>query len=149
MAGKVFVVEYFFSTCKGQCPKMNNNMVKVYQAYKGNKDFLILSHTVDPKKDSAAALKAYGQQFDADAGQWMFLTGDKKDLYDHARYSYLVSAQDDTSGVSIDKDFIHDQHFVLIDRQGQIRGRHDSYDGLDTASVGQLIKDIGVLLDEK
>ena len=147
--GKVYVVEYFFSTCKGQCPKMTENMTKVYKAYHGNPDVLILSHTVDPVHDTVPALKAYSRRFDADSKQWMFLTGDKKKLYDMARWSYLISAQDDTAGVSVDQDFIHDQHFVLVDRTGHIRGNSDGYDGLRPSSVDTLISDIRVLLDEK
>ena len=67
VAGKVYVVEYFFTTCNGICPKMNDNMVKVYQAYRGNPDVLILSHSVDPAHDTVAAMKAYSRRFDADA----------------------------------------------------------------------------------
>ena len=86
--GKIYAVEYFFTTCKGICPKMNENMAEVYQAFRGNKDVLILSHTVDPVKDSVKAMKAYSLKYDADPNQWLFLTGDKKELYDMARYSY-------------------------------------------------------------
>lgn len=143
--GKVCVVEYFFATCPGICPKMNQNLSKVYQAFKGNKNVLILSHTVDPYKDTVAALKAYSLRFDADASQWMFLTGDKKKLYDMARYSYLISAGDDTAGLSIDKDFIHDKHYVLVDGFGRVRG---FYDGLLDADVNKMITDIGTLLKE-
>lgn len=144
--GKILVVEYFFATCKGICPKMNENMAKVYQAFRGNKDVLILSHTVDPEKDSAAALKAYSLKFDADPKQWLFLTGDKQNLYDKARYSYLISAEDDTAGLSIDEDFIHDKHFALVDKNGRLRGTF--YDGLDNGSVSQLIGDIKELMKE-
>jgi len=126
---------------------MNENMVKVYKAYQGNPDVLILSHTVDPKNDTVAALKAYSQRFNADPKQWMFLTGSKKRLYDMARWSYLISAEDDTAGVSIDKDFIHDKHFVLVDRHGRLRGRF--YDGLNPSQLDTLISDIHLLLEEK
>ena len=143
--GKVCVVEYFFATCKGICPKMNENMEKVYKAYRGNKNVLILSHTVDPLTDTVAALKAYSLRFDADPAQWMFLTGDKKKLYDMARYSYLISAEDDTAGVTIDKDFIHDKHYTLVDGYGRVRG---FYDGLAQGDINKLIGDIGILLKE-
>ena len=143
--GKICVVEYFFATCKGMCPKMNENMEKVYKAFLGNKNVLILSHTVDPLKDTVQALKAYSLRFDADPNQWMFLTGDKKQLYDMARYSYLISAEDDTAGVSIDKDFIHDKHYTLVDGYGRVRG---FYDGTDKGDVGKLISDINALLKE-
>jgi protein SCO1/2 len=143
--GKICVVEFFFSTCKGMCPKMNEDMEKVYKAFRGNKNVLILSHTVDPLKDTVQALKAYSLRFDADPNQWMFLTGGKKQLYDMARYSYLISADDDTAGVSIDKDFIHDKHYTLVDGLGRVRG---FYDGLDQADIGRLIGDINTLLKE-
>jgi protein SCO1/2 len=146
LKGKISVVEYFFATCKGMCPKMNESMEKVYKAFRGNKNVLILSHTVDPIKDTVQALKAYSLRFDADPAQWMFLTGDKKKLYDMARYSYLISAEDDTAGISIDKDFIHDKHFALVDGYGRVRG---FYDGLSPESVAKLISDINALLKEK
>lgn len=143
--GKIYVVSYFFSTCKGICPKMNEHLTKVYEAIKGKNDVLILSHTVDPKRDTVQALKEYSLRYDADAKQWMFLTGDKKELYDMARYSYLISALDDTAGVSIDKDFIHDNHYSLVDKDGRVRG---FYDGLRMEEVDKLIKDINALEKE-
>jgi len=146
VAGKIYVVEYFFTTCKGICPKMNENMRKVYDAFRGNEDVMILSHTVDPVKDTVAAMKAYSLKFDADPRQWLFLTGDKKELYDMARYSYLVTAVDDTAQVDIQSDFIHTDRFVLVDRTGHIRGQ---YEGTDAGSVNQLIGDIKELLQEK
>lgn len=144
--GKIYVVEYFFTTCKGICPKMNENMDKVYKAFRGNDDVKILSHTVDPKKDTVQAMKEYSLRFDADPTQWMFLTGDKKELYDMARYSYLVTAADDTATVDIQSDFIHTDRFVLVDRTGHIRGQ---YEGTKPESVAQLIGDIKELLKEK
>jgi protein SCO1/2 len=144
--GKIYVVEYFFTTCKGICPKMNENMSKVYEAFRGNEDVKILSHTVDPKKDTVGAIKAYSLRYEADPRQWYFLTGDKKELYDMARYSYLVTASDDTAAVDIESDFIHTDRFVLVDRWGNIRGQ---YEGTNPAAVGQLIGDIKELLKEK
>jgi protein SCO1/2 len=144
--GKICVVEYFFTTCKGICPKMNENMRDVYQAFRGNRDILILSHTVDPLKDTVIAMKAYSMKFDADPEQWLFLTGDKKKLYDMARFSYLVTAVDDTANVDIKSDFIHTNRFVLVDKKGHVRG---SYIGTDKNGVNQLIGDIKQLLLEK
>lgn len=144
--GKIVVVEYFFATCKGICPKMNENLSKVYQQYKGNKEVMFLSHTVDPVKDTVAALKAYSMHFNADPSQWMFLTGDKKELYDMARYSYLISAEDDTAGIGIDQDFIHDKHYILVDDLGRVRG---FYDGLEDKDIKKIEDDIRTLLDEK
>ena len=146
--GKVYVAAYFFATCKGICPRMNENLNRVYKAYVGREDFMILSHTVDPEKDTPEALAAYGRQFEANPKQWVFLTGDKKELYDMARYSYLINAQDTiNNNLPIAEDFIHDEHFVLVDRDGYLRGKF--YDGLDSSDVSQLIKDISNLLAEK
>ncbi len=143
--GKICVVEYFFATCRGICPKMNENMEKVYKTFLGNKNVLILSHTVDPVKDTVLALKAYSLRFDANPDQWMFLTGDKKQLYDMARYSYLINAEDTANGVTIKDDFIHDKHYTLVDGYGRVRG---FYDGLDQVSINKLIADINTLLKE-
>lgn len=145
--GKIYVVEYFFATCRGICPKMNEHMVSVFQAFKGNKHVMILSHTVDPKKDTVSALKTYSLKYDADPKQWMFLTGDKKELYDMARYSYLVTAADDTAVVDIQSDFIHTKYWVLVDGDGLLRGKF--YDGTNTGEVNQLIGDIKQLLEEQ
>lgn len=149
LAGKVYVAEYFFATCKGICPKMNDNMAKVYQAYRGNPDFLILSHTVDPKNDTVQALKAYSRRFDADAKQWMFLTGDKQRLYDLAVNSYLLPTVDSSkpTAANIKEAFIHSNRFLLVDRNGYLRGRF--YDGLVQTDIDSLISDIQVLLEEK
>lgn len=144
--GKVRVVEYFFTTCKGICPKMNESMARVYEQYRYNNDVLLMSHTVDPKNDTAQAMMAYSQKFNADPKHWLFLTGDKQQLYNMARYSYLISAQDDTTGIAIDKDFIHDNHFVLVDEENNVRG---FYDGLQKNEVDKLIKDIKFVLEDK
>lgn len=143
--GKIYVAGYFFATCKTMCPKMNENLNTVYKAFKGNKNVLILLHTVDPKKDTPAALKEYALRFDADPDQWIFLTGDKQQLYNMARYSYLISAEDDTTGIKIADDFIHDKHYSLVDGYGRIRG---FYDGLLPSDMERLIEDIKTLLKE-
>ena len=144
--GKVYIVEYFFTTCKGICPKMNENMSKVYEAYRGNNNVKILSHTVDPFKDTIGALKAYSLRFDADPEQWHFLTGDKRKLYDAARFNFLVTAASDTSQIDIASDFIHTDRFILVDQDGYLRG---SYRGTDSVEVNNLIVDIDVLLKEE
>lgn len=154
MQGKVAVVEYFFTTCKGICPKMNENMAKVYQAYRNDDEVIILSHTVDPKRDTVAAMKAYSLRFDADPKHWMFLTGDKQALYKQARLSYKISAGDSTA-LDIESDFIHTNVFVLVDKAGRLRIRLDKdgnptpYDGTDEKSVAQLIDDIKLLEAEE
>lgn len=151
---KIVVVEYFFTTCLGICPVMNENMTKVYQAFKTNDDIMILSHTVDPKRDTVEAMKAYSQRFNViDSKRWKFLTGSKKELYDQAYYSYLLNALENREE-NIDEDFIHSNLFVLVDRHGRLRmhvnkdGNTEAYDGTNEESVAQLIKDIQYLLTE-
>lgn len=147
VAGKIFVAEYFFTTCKGICPKMNDNMAKVYAAFRGNDDVKILSHTVTPQIDSASVLQAYAARYEADPAQWKFLTGAKADLYQKAESSYLISALENQKGLSIEEQFLHDKHFVLVDRHGRLRGKF--YDGTNEGEVQQLIGDIKELLREK
>lgn len=152
--GKILVVDYFFTTCKTICPIMNENMAEVYNTFKNDDDVLILSHTVDPKRDTVGAMKAFAQRYDADPNKWMFLTGDKSELYNQARYSYLVTAAD-SSATDIAADFIHTANFVLVDHLGRVRahtakdGTVSPYDGTNKSSVVQMIEDIRVLKSEK
>ncbi|HEY0273079.1 MAG TPA: SCO family protein [Chitinophaga sp.] len=141
VAGKIRVVEYFFTTCKGICPKMNANMRLVYNAYVHDPKVVILSHTVDPETDSVATMAAYAQKFQADPAHWLFLTGSKKALYAVAREQYLLSADEATPKDSTG-DFIHTQYFALVDGDNRIRG---FYDGTSKAEVDQLIGDIKTL----
>ena len=140
--GKVFVAEYFFTTCKGICPKMNNNMLKVYAAMKDEKDFLILSHTCDPETDSVATMKKYADSMQVDTRQWWFLTGRKDSLYTTARVSYTI---DDPANnlKSLEDDFMHTQFWALVDRNGDVK---KIYDGLKDREVKELIYDAKKLL---
>ena len=140
--GKVFVAEYFFTTCKGICPKMNNNMRKVYDAMKDEKDFLILSHTCDPETDSVAVMKKYADSMKVDTRRWWFLTGRKDSLYTTARVSYTI---DDPKNnlKSLEDDFMHTQFWALVDRNGDVK---KIYDGLKDREVKELIYDAKKLL---
>jgi protein SCO1/2 len=144
VAGKVFVAEYFFTTCKGICPKMNQNMKTVYTELQDKKDFLILSHTSDPENDSAAKMKQYADSMGVDTKKWIFLTGNKKELYDIARVSYTI---DDPANnlKTIDDDFLHTQFWALVDKEGDVR---KIYDGLKESEVKQMIRDAEKLLKE-
>jgi protein SCO1/2 len=144
VAGKVFVAEYFFTTCKGICPKMNQNMKTVYTELQDKKDFLILSHTSDPENDSAAKMKQYADSMGVDTKRWIFLTGNKKELYDIARVSYTI---DDPANnlKTIDDDFLHTQFWALVDKKGDVR---KIYDGLKESEVKQMIRDAEKLLKE-
>lgn len=144
VVGKTVIVEYFFTTCKGICPKMNRNMVRIHNELKGEKDFLILSHTVDPETDSVARLKQYADSIGADA-KWWFLTGKKEDLYRTARESYILDDPKNSSK-NISEQFLHTQFFCLVDRDGVVRG---IYDGLKKEEVDQIIEDTKLLLHQE
>ncbi len=144
VAGKVYVAEYFFTTCKGICPKMNTNMKALYEKFKAERDFLILSHTVDPETDSVGRLKTYADSIGASGLNWWFLTGRKDSLYRAARVSYLLD-DPKNSNDKIENQFIHTQFFALVDKSGQVR---KIYDGLKKDELGELEKDIPQLLRE-
>ncbi len=139
---KIFVTEFFFTTCKTICPIMNRNMEKVYETFANEPDFLILSHTVDPETDSVPQLANYAAAHGVNNEKWLFLTGSKKDLYEMARKSYLLNAEEGDGG---EEDFIHTQNFALIDKEGHLRG---FYDGTDNQEMERLLKDIKILLKE-
>ena len=145
VAGKVFVAEYFFTTCKSICPIMNTNMKTVYERFKNEKDFLILSHTSDPATDSAARLKKYADSLNVDTGKWIFLTGTKDSLYRQARYSYKID-DPNNNPLSNEVDFLHSQFFSLVDKNGAVR---KIYEGNEKKDVEKMIKEIEVLLKEK
>lgn len=144
--GKVFVVEYFFTTCGTICPKMNVQMQRVQKAFENNTKFKILSFTVNPEVDSVSQMKMYAEGHKAIKGQWHFLTGDKKALYKTARTSFFVLKPAEAQNLGdTGSDFIHTNNFVLIDKQLRIRGY---YEGTSAKEVDRLIKDIPVLLEE-
>jgi len=140
--GKIYVCEYFFTTCKSICPVMNANLEKVYQKFKNQPDFLILSHTVDPETDSVNVLLNYARAHGVNNNQWQFLTGEKVKLYALARQGYLLSADEGNGG---EEDFIHTQNFALVDGEKHIRGY---YDGTDSLEINRLIIDIELLKQE-
>jgi protein SCO1/2 len=166
--GKVYVTEYFFTTCKGICPKMNTNMRRVYDEFKNDSNFMIISHTCMPETDSVPLLKLYEQKMltgkinqiedgsykmTADTlvlapknFNWYFVTGPKADLYGMARHSYLVDNNKSDTSAKIDDQFIHTQLFALLDKQTRVRG---IYDGLKEDEIQKLIRDIKGLLKEK
>jgi protein SCO1 len=136
---KIFVTDFFFTTCQSICPVMSNQLSRVQEKTKEMDDVLILSHTVNPENDSVPVLLDYAQKMNAQKSKWNFVTGDKKSLYDIARNGYFVTALDGDGGPD---DFIHSEKFILVDKQGHIRGY---YDGTDTKDVDRLIDEIKVL----
>ncbi len=167
---KVYVAEYFFTTCQGICPKMNANMRRIFDQYKDEPRFLIMSHTCMPEVDSVPRLKAYelnminGILIKKDDGayqvnqmqgaesikpnnpNWQFVTGDKKQLYDMARLGYMIDNGKPDSLQRIEDEFIHTQFFALVDKYRRVRG---IYDGLKEQEVQKLMVDIKGLLKEK
>lgn len=136
---KIYITDFFFTTCPGICPMMTDNMILVQEAFKNDDEVLILSHSVTPSIDSVAQLKKYA--LDKNIGQnWHLVTGDKKQIYDLGRKSYFVE-EDLGKPKGID-DFLHTENFVLIDKNKHIRG---IYNGLNKNSVKQLIVDIKTL----
>lgn len=169
--GKVYVAEFFFTTCKGICPKMNANMRRVFDTYKADSNFMILSHTSMPETDSVPLLKMYeakmlngkldknidgSYKIDYDPAtnnnqapsnsNWNFVTGDKAALYNMARHSYLLDNNKTDTAQIITDEFIHTQLFALVDKQTRVRG---IYDGLKEIEMKKLFKDIDGLLKEK
>ncbi|MEO5649819.1 MAG: SCO family protein [Ginsengibacter sp.] len=146
--GKVYVTEYFFTTCKGICPKMNANMKDVFEKFKNEKGFAILSHTSMPETDSVPLMKSYEEKMIGKnpqyAAKWYFVTGSKDSLYNMARQSYLLD-NDKNNNINIADHFIHTQFFALVDKQKRVRG---IYDGLKLNEIAQLDKDIAALLKE-
>jgi protein SCO1 len=145
MAGKVYVAEFFFTTCPGICPDMNNHMRMVYEEFKDENDFRILAHTSDPDNDTPAQLKYYADSMKVNTAKWIFLTGRKDSLYKTARISYTL---DDPANnlKSIDDQFIHTQFWALVDKNGNVT---KIYDALKESEVKRMIKDIRKLLKKK
>lgn len=144
--GKVYVTNYFFTTCKGICPKMNFNLKGVYELYKNDSDFAIISHSSMPETDSVPLLKAYEQKMIGNnpqtAAKWYFVTGNKDSLYKMARQSYLLD-NDKNNSENIKEAFIHTQFLALVDKQKRVRG---IYDGLKQDEIAKMEKDISKLL---
>ena len=142
--GKVVAVEYFFTTCTGICPRLNNNMKKVYDEYKDENRFLILSHTCDPGTDSVSRLKRYSDSMNVNTDRWQFLTGRKDSLYFMARESYKI---DDPANnpQNIEDDFLHTQFIALVNKEGEVT---KIYDGLKQSEMNEMKKEIKRLLKD-
>jgi protein SCO1/2 len=141
--GKVYVAEYFFTTCQGICPKMNSNIKKLYEKFKDKEDFLILSHTCQPEVDSVPQLKKFAESMGVNTSRWIFLTGRKDSLYSMARTSYTID--DPVNNLkNIDDDFLHTQFWALVDKEGNVK---KVYDGLKDSEVDALIRRLDRMLD--
>jgi len=139
-ADKIYVADFFFTTCPGICPKMTANMSTVQEAFQEDQDVLLLSHSVTPESDSVPILKQYADVKGIHADKWHLVTGQQTDIYKLGRRDYFV---EEDLGQEKDLDeFLHTENFVLIDHKRHIRG---IYNGLNKASVKQLIADIRLL----
>jgi protein SCO1/2 len=141
--GKIYVTDFFFTTCPGICPKMTGNMEKIQEEFVNDSDILLLSHSVMPTTDSIPILKEYAKNNNVIDNKWHLVTGGKKDIYDLGRNHYFV--ENDLGEVKDINDFLHTENFLLIDKNKHIRG---IYNGLNRASIAQLIIDIKTLQKE-
>ncbi|MGA0012744.1 MAG: SCO family protein [Flavobacteriaceae bacterium] len=138
-ADKIYIADFFFTTCPTICPVMTANMADIQQIIKGDEEVLLLSHSVTPEIDSVPQLKKYALEKGVIDAKWNLVTGDKKQIYELARKSYLAVLTDGDGGPY---DMIHTENFILVDKERRIRG---FYDGTSSEEVAQLLEDLKVL----
>ena len=138
---KIYIADFFFTTCQSICPIMTKNMVNIQNQLKDDNDVLLLSHTVTPEIDSVAQLKRYALKKGVNDAKWNLVTGERKQIYDLARKSYLVVEDDDLN----DYGMIHTENFALIDKKKQIRG---VYNGISKGGIDSLLVDLKTLKKE-
>ena len=150
--GKVYVLEFFFTTCPTICPKMNQSMIQIQNQFFGNPNFGIASISIDPEHDTSEVLKEHAASLGVKSSNWHFLTGDKKCIYDLANKGFNLYAGENSK---VNGGFEHSGLFALIDKNGNIRCRKDDYgnpilyyDGLEKAGVKAIQQDIAILLRE-
>ncbi len=141
--GKIYIADFFFTTCPGICPKMSAQMHYLEERLKDYNDVMFLSHTVDPEKDTVEALAAYSKLVHANTKRWNFVTGSKESIYKQALYGYLVNADED---ILAPGGFLHSELFVLVDKNKHIRG---FYDGTSVDQAKKLIDAVKVLIAEE
>ena len=139
---KIYVADFFFTTCRTICPVMTDHMVQIQEKLKKDQEVLLLSHSVTPEIDTVAQLKRYALEKGVDDSKWNLVTGEKKAIYDLARKSYLAAKDIPYS----EYDLVHTENFVLVDKKRRIRG---FYDGTDPEAIDQLLEDIEVLRKEQ
>jgi protein SCO1/2 len=142
MAGKIYVADFFFTTCPTICPKMKTQLLRIYDKFAEDDRVRILSHTIDPEYDGVRVLKEYAKKLNISSPRWNLLTGKKSDIYRLGEKSYMVTAQEDANEVG---GFVHSGAFILVDQDRHVRG---IYDGTKEEDVNHLMEDIGWLLKE-
>ena len=140
--GKIYIADFFFTTCPTICPKMTANMVNIQEEILNDSTVMLLSYSVTPKIDSVLQLKKYAIEKGVNDEKWNLLTGNKKEIYTMARKSYLVVKENGDGGPY---DMIHTENFILVDPKKRIRG---FYDGTDTLEMSELLLDLEILQDE-
>ena len=148
--GKVYVAEFFFTTCPTICPKMNENMIKIQDEFYGNPNFGIASFSINPEYDTPEVLKAYAEKYGVAIPNWYMLTGDREAIYELANKGFNLYAAENKD---IEGNFEHSGYFALVDQEGVIRSRYDDfgnpiafYNGLDKKDLEKLKEDIKNLL---
>lgn len=140
-SGKVYITDFFFTSCPGICPKMTANMSVLQEEFMEEEEVLLLSHSVTPERDSVPVLKAYADNKGIDGAKWHLVTGKQEDIYKLGRRDYFV---EEDLGMQRELDeFLHTENFVLVDKRGHIRG---IYNGLNKTSIQNLIDDVRLLL---
>ncbi len=140
LEGKIYIADFFFTTCPTICPKMKTQLLRIYERYANKDEIRILSHSIDPDFDKPHVLKQYANRLQVKAPRWNMLTGDKKAIYTLGEKSYMVTAQEDKNEVG---GFVHSGAFILVDKQRHVRG---VYDGTKEEEVNHLIEDLEILL---
>lgn len=143
VAGKIYVADFFFTTCPSICPIMTGNLKTVQETFKNEEDFMILSHTIDPSFDTPQILAKYATEKNADTKNWKFLTGDLDSIYHICENFYMAYAKADQSEPG---GYVHSGFLILIDQNRHIRG---AYDGTNEGKTEDLIRDIRILLAEQ
>lgn len=140
---KIYVADFFFTTCRTICPIMTNHMAEIQKEIMNDHEVMLLSHSVTPKIDTVAQLKRYAKKKGVNDKKWNLVTGDKKEIYKLARKSYLAVKDNGDGGPF---DMVHTENFMLIDKKRQIRG---FYDGTNREDIDRLLDDIEILKQEK
>jgi protein SCO1/2 len=144
--GKVYVVEFFFTTCPSICPIMSENLVEIQNKLKGNENFGIVSITIDPEHDTPQVLKEYAEEHKVTNPNWNFLTGDRKEIYDMANLGFGIFADEDET---VPGGFAHSGLFALIDKEGYVRSREDKFGNPIIYYRGSIKQNISVIEEEE
>ncbi len=143
LEGKIYVADFFFTSCPTICPKMKTQLLRIYERYLNNDAVRIVSHSIDPTFDTPSVLRSYAERLQVKAPKWNLLTGEKAAIYQLGEKSYMVTAQEDKNEAG---GFVHSGAFILVDKNRHVRG---IYDGTKEEEVNHLIEDLEILLKEQ